>query len=74
MILLNFLIFSACNNIEKTLCKVLSVKEIPGHSKEVHFEIMKNIIWGYSRKKYLVCLWMLNSKSVSYVLVNDADI
>lgn len=56
IILLKFLIFSACNKTQKTLCKVLSVKEIPSHGKGVHFEIMKNIFWGYSQKKYLVHL------------------
>lgn len=47
IILLNFFIFSTCDNTEKSLCKVLYVKGIPGHSKGVHIEIMKNVIWGY---------------------------
>lgn len=56
IILLNFFIFSACGNIEKSLCKVLYVKGIPGHSKGVHTEIMTNVIWGDSQKKSLLCL------------------
>lgn len=40
IILLNFLIFSACKNTQKKpLCKMLSLKKIPVHSKG----IMKNI-------------------------------
>jgi len=51
IILLCFFISSACGNTEKSLCKVLYVKGFPGHSKEVHTEIMKNVNWGYSQKK-----------------------
>lgn len=51
IILLNFFIFSACGSTEKSLCKVLYVKGILGHSKGVHTELMKNVIWAYSQKK-----------------------
>lgn len=50
IILLNFLFFfSACGNTEKSLCKMLYIKGIPGHSKGVHIEITKNTVWGYSQ-------------------------
>ena len=36
IVLLDSFIYSACGTTEKSLCKVLYVKGIPGHSKGVH--------------------------------------